>query len=261
MKLSIKFFILFLAIESAFSYSPYQLSWETDGYILGTGLTAGLTALIIDSKLDKITQEEINKLSTSDINAFDRLRMGKYSAGLSATSDVFLLGMASLPAGFLFDSKSNNDIVTIASMYFETMLIAGAIPYITKGSVQRFRPYTYEEDLEFSIKEDAEGRRSFFSGHSATSFASAVFLSKVYSDYFPDSKYIPYIWAGSLLLATTVAIMRIESGKHFLTDVITGAIFGSLVGYIVPELHKIKNNTNDFSIRVTPINIGISYSF
>ena len=87
-------------------------------------------------------------------------------------------------------------------------------------------------------KQETNARRAFFSGHATNSFASAVFLSTVYATYFPQSPWKPVIWAASLATAGVVAWFRVASGQHFPTDVLTGAIVGSAVGFIVPELHR-----------------------
>ncbi|MDR0382654.1 MAG: phosphatase PAP2 family protein, partial [Spirochaetaceae bacterium] len=43
---------------------------------------------------------------------------------------------------------------------------------------------------------------------------------------------------GAYTLATGIASMRIISGSHFLTDVLTGTAIGSFYGWIIPFLHK-----------------------
>jgi len=40
--------------------------------------------------------------------------------------------------------------------------------------------------------------------------------------------------------------LRYASGKHFPTDIITGALVGSAVGYFIPFLHR----TNESDINV-----------
>jgi membrane-associated phospholipid phosphatase len=87
-------------------------------------------------------------------------------------------------------------------------------------------------------KTTSDAKKSFFSRHTSAAFASAVFLSSVYGDYHPGSAARPYIWAGSLLAATAVGVMRCESGEHFPTDVIAGAVAGSAAGYLIPRLHR-----------------------
>jgi membrane-associated phospholipid phosphatase len=45
------------------------------------------------------------------------------------------------------------------------------------------------------------------------------------------------LWLGSEALAATTAVLRVEAGKHFWSDVAVGALVGSAVGYLVPQLH------------------------
>ena len=39
--------------------------------------------------------------------------------------------------------------------------------------------------------------------------------------------------------------MRIAAGKHFLSDVLTGAAIGSFWGYAVPKLHEISDRADN----------------
>ena len=68
-----------------------------------------------------------------------------------------------------------------------------------------------------------------------------MFVSNVYGDYFPNSKWKPFVWAGSLLAATTVGYLRFESGAHFPSDVLAGTVVGSAIGYVIPLLHRVEN--------------------
>jgi membrane-associated phospholipid phosphatase len=95
-------------------------------------------------------------------------------------------------------------------------------------------------------------------------FASAVLLSTLFCDYFPESKYKPLVWTGSLLLATTVGYLRFVSGVHFPTDILGGAVFGSAVGFLVPQLHQNSNSSeesNNLSYRIFPFQIMLLYNF
>ncbi|MBI5084163.1 MAG: phosphatase PAP2 family protein [Acidobacteria bacterium] len=62
---------------------------------------------------------------------------------------------------------------------------------------------------------------SFPSGHTITAFAVAVPVSIVY----------PGLFAGLLCCALSVAVSRILLGMHFLSDVVAGALTGTLLGY------------------------------
>ncbi len=42
------------------------------------------------------------------------------------------------------------------------------------------------------------------------------------------------VWATSLPMAAATGYLRIAADKHYLTDVLTGALIGSAVGFLVP---------------------------
>ena len=109
-------------------------------------------------------------------------------------------------------------------------------------------------------KLDKDARRSFFSGHAAVSFSSAVFASTVFGHYFPVSKLRPVIWVSSLGLATATAVLRYEAGKHFPSDLVVGAAVGSAMGWLVPKLHERKTRPNRLArqVTVTPWNNSLA---
>ena len=77
-----------------------------------------------------------------------------------------------------------------------------------------------------SSRNGAQAYGSFYSGHASTAFATAVFTGIWFSETYPGSQWIPWVWAGSLSAATAVAVLRVAAGKHFPTDVIAGAAAG-----------------------------------
>ncbi len=70
-------------------------------------------------------------------------------------------------------------------------------------------------------------------------FASAVYLSTVYSDYNTNPEWKPYVWAGSLLMAGVVGYLRYEAGEYFPTDILVGAITVSAIGYVISWMHRV----------------------
>jgi undecaprenyl-diphosphatase len=67
---------------------------------------------------------------------------------------------------------------------------------------------------------------SFPSGHTITAFAVAVSLSVYY----------PFLLPGLLFCAVSVALSRILTGMHFLSDVLAGAALGATLGYLSATL-------------------------
>lgn len=90
----------------------------------------------------------------------------------------------------------------------------GVLTFALKVAVQRTRP--------------DGGRHSFPSGHASASFASATVLGRRLG-----------VKAGlpAFLLATYVAVSRVQEKKHFPSDVVFGAALGVTVGRAVTAAH------------------------
>ena len=243
------FFILFFCGES-FAQSPYKLSRTQDSWLLASGAVASVTGFAAQHSVDPLSPGAINRLSREDVNAFDRRATKFYSTGLSTGSDVLVGTMLVFPAALFI----SNDVFTIGVMYTETMMFTGAASFIAKGLVHRTRPFAYNPTVPIDKKLAKEARRSFFSGHTAAAFSSAVFMSTVFSAYHPNSKWKPFIWSGSLLAASAVGVLRYRSGQHFPTDIFAGAVVGGAFGYLIPYLHK----TRTSGLSVAPASVGQS---
>ncbi|MCF0174179.1 MAG: phosphatase PAP2 family protein [Bacteroidales bacterium] len=76
----------------------------------------------------------------------------------------------------------------------------------------------------------------FFSGHASNCFGFALLSSLLLS----QDKRVNYWWYKVVIFiwAALVALSRIICGKHFLGDILVGAIFGLAVAYIIFLLYK-----------------------
>ena len=191
----------------------------------------------------------------SKVNKFDSLIMNPYSKPLDDTATIINYISMATPA-LLAINRSGEDIATLGVMYLETMAGAYASKEILKKVIDRPRPYTYFEGAPENEKDD--WNNSFPSGHTTLSFASAGFVSYVFSRYYPDSKWKIPVIAASYTAATATAVLRIMSGNHFMTDVITGALLGTLWGIGIPMLHTLGDNVE---MGVTPFALAFSISF
>ena len=209
--------------------------------------------LLILVSITLVSASTIN--DKSEVNKFDALVMNPYSKPLDKTASLLNAGLMVSPA-LLAINRSTEDIATLGVMYLETMAGAYASKEILKKVVDRPRPYTYFEGAPESEKD--EWNDSFPSGHTTMAFASAGFVSYVFSRYYPDSKWKAPVIAASYSLATTTALLRIMSGNHFMTDVLSGALLGTLWGIGIPMLHTLGDNVE---MGVTPFALAFSVSF
>lgn len=239
-------FLILLHSQPAFGQSPYHLKNSREIILGGSGLVLAGFGQYLNNNITPLTVIDVNQLSPEDVNRFDRSAIQKYSPNAASISDILLVATLALPAGLFLSGNVRDDFSTIGLMYAENLLLVNSFSLITKGLVRRIRPYVYNPDapLEEQLSKDAV--RSFYSGHTTNAFASAVFFSVVYNDYFPDSRWRTHVWIGSLGAASLVGILRYGAGKHFPTDIIAGAVVGSAIGFFIPYIHRQKNT--DFSL-------------
>ena len=93
--------------------------------------------------------------------------------------------------------------------------------YVLKDYVGRIRPYEVIDGLSCIIGK--VGSFSFPSGHTMTAFAAAIVIFKSR----PARLGIPV-----MVLAFLIGFTRLYVGVHYPTDVIFGAIMGTLIGLI-----------------------------
>lgn len=99
---------------------------------------------------------------------------------------------------------------------------------IIKHLVQRQRPYSHFNSLNLLISEPVT--YSFPSGHTGSSFAAATVLSC------RMPKLTPWVF----LFAILIAFSRLYLMVHYPTDVLAGALLGTLSAMVVLKIHKKK---------------------
>jgi membrane-associated phospholipid phosphatase len=119
----------------------------------------------------------------------------------------------------------------------ETLGISVALHQLTSLATQRARPFAYGP-TSADDRQSPDTYLSFYSGHTANSFAVASAYSYLFSLRHPHSRWRLPVWTLTHGLAALEGYLRITSGRHFPSDVIVGAVIGSSVGLIVPHLHR-----------------------
>ncbi len=126
---------------------------------------------------------------------------------------------------------------------FETLALTNAVTSVVKGVTARERPYGPEcrDGGELARTDDCHPsslNRSFFSGHTSTSFAAAS-LTCMHHAYLPlygGGAGDVAACAGAYAVAATTGVLRVMSDNHNLTDVTVGAAFGTAAGLGIPWL-------------------------
>ena len=185
---------------------------------------------------------ETNPNGTDGVNAFDRGARNTFKwanpAAASTISDVstfavipvFVLGIDLITTGSPRRwARWGVDLILIS----EAAAISGALNYVVKYAVARERPYVHYEKLSGTpFQSNADDTASFFSGHSTFAFAVASSAGTVASlRHYPLA---PLIWTVGMGLATFSGYLRVAADKHYLSDVMVGALVGSAVGATVP---------------------------
>lgn len=153
-----------------------------------------------------------------------------YGDKIYTTAGVILL----YTTGFLADNKELRETgMQSVAAYFSAALTTQAI----KQLFGRSRPYREEGPGRFDFWPCDRSRRSFPSGHVASTFA----LSTVMAEQDENSLW-KIAWFGA---STLVGAARIYNDKHWFSDIIFGGVLGYAIGSFTT--HHFKNNTNKSS--------------
>lgn len=147
----------------------------------------------------------------------------------------------------------------------QTLAVLAGFQGLMNVSVSRERPYGQDcgsaELPSDSIDCQGSNRyRSFFSGHTSTSFASAALICvhhlklKLLGPVGDIASCI-----GSELVAATVSTFRIVGDMHYATDVLTGMFVGTALGVGIPLLHyrSSEKKPDEANINIIPIGTGL----
>ena len=157
----------------------------------------------------------------------------------------------------------------MALMNIEAIAFNTSLNQIVGGLASRERPYRVECQLleDENDRRDCRGRkrfRSFYSGHTSTTFAVAGLTCMhhahlpLYGGGFADV--LPCI--SSFAIAGATGTLRIVADQHWATDVLVGAGMGTFSGLAIPYLlhygwgEPDKPEPDEISVRVLPLPTG-----
>lgn len=133
-----------------------------------------------------------------------------------------------ISVSLLFSKKTRNiGILSLLALFLSVIMDN----VILKNVIARSRPFDVVEGLTCLIKKPTD--YSFPSGHTGSSFAAAVVLFLNFPKKYSFS---------ALILAFLIGFSRLYVGVHYLSDVIGGAVIGTMIAVTVcmigRNLHK-----------------------
>lgn len=182
---------------------------------------------------------------------------------LAGVSDGVVLGALMVPAAYAgarlaAGGDDRRAPVDHALLAWEGGMVALALAEVAKVTADAERPYValcghdagcYADlgvgkvvvDAERPLVLDSEARSSFFSGHTALAGGTTFALAHVVAFGGPGRPpvlrvVLPYVAAAAV--TSTVAVLRVESARHYPTDVLVGGLVGASVGVAVAEFHR-----------------------
>lgn len=174
--------------------------WGSLAFALGAGLTGALYPLDDDIN-DSLSEDEIFGSTTNTI--------------VDYAFAPYTLGGVSILLWISGHASHHPKLALTGRALTESLFLTLAITYITKGIFRRTRPNG--------------GSLSFPSAHTSAAFATAGVLTVFYG------------WKAavpSYAIASLIGVSRIDNKSHFLTDVVMGAVIGSVVGIGTAKFHK-----------------------
>jgi len=212
----------------------YRLRVAEDAPVIAASLAIGATPLLFTHELPPA--ECLPRCNRHRVSAVDRWSIGLRSAFAGLLSDILVVAVPL--AGLALDLADEPDRAfwQDAAVALEAYSLQVVVLTLTKFAVRRPRPFVYDESLPVQERSGRDSTLSFFSGHTSTAFVSAVAFAETYRRRHEGASVVA-VYAGGLTLATLVGACRILAGKHFLTDVLVGALVGTSLGLLVPALH------------------------
>jgi membrane-associated phospholipid phosphatase len=185
----------------------------------GAGLAFG-TSVILDRRTGPPSCAPCDPAA---VPAFDRWIIRPVASDYSLTSDVMLIGVAAGTLGHTLtrDAGSRRAVASLEALAWTVGITA-----LSKSLIGRKRPVLYTSAAP-AVADDVKNQRSMPSGHAAAAFAlaSAYWLNN-------DDIGTPAV-AVALTGALAVSVLRVAAAKHFPSDVLVGALVGTLTALAV----------------------------
>lgn len=223
-----------------------------------TGALGG-ASLIFDGLYLGGTEAQLRGANVIDGPVRDAL-MANTDEGREIAAKISDVLLGTLLAWPIFDAAviagiadTNSDVFwQLTWIAAESYALEMLINTVFKQLVARERPHgsrcTLEDRLENPGRCGPTGRlRSFYSGHASFAFSAAgqVCVHHTHLPLYGNEIADGFACGGALLMATAVATLRMIADRHYLTDVLMGAVLGLSTGFLMPYLLHYQWDTRD----------------
>lgn len=158
-----------------------------------------------------------------------------------------VVGFAAIPGSPLLaaglygvgELDDRDDLRDVGLQTGQAIVLAGGVTLLGKVAMGRARPHTSPDDpyrLRLGGGLSGDDYQSFPSAHTAAAFASAFVLSDEIAERHPGTA----VWVipTTFGAATLAGLSRVFHDHHWVSDIVAGAVVGSLSGWVVTELHE-----------------------
>jgi membrane-associated phospholipid phosphatase len=195
---------------------------------------------------------------------WDKPFADRYSESADLASDIgSVLAVAPLTVGAIAwhqGASNGSEFATFTVMFAQAIAIGNGLNLAVRSLEIWPRPYIYAENGDGKEKAEnakAEAYGSFFSGHATAAFTVATFTDQWFRTAYPHSRYKGIMRATAYSLAGLESVLRVAAGKHFISDIVVGALVGTGVSLGILEIHR--NRNENFSVWAGPGVMGITF--
>lgn len=220
----------------------YRVNAWVDAPLIAAGTTGFITGMRAQNAKPSLALSELGALSNYRVPAFDRMALRIDPSGQERAmriSDRVMYGTLAAPGLLLLDGRVRKEWLNVYSLYVETAALTSGMQAWSCVGAGRYRPIAYIESATLDQRMDQRNSNSFYSGHTANTAMASFFMAQVISDMHPElgqKKW--WLYGAATIPPAVVGYYRIQAGKHFPTDVLTGALMGAATGILVPVLHR-----------------------
>jgi len=236
---------------STVDLTALKVNWVVDGVVTGGTLALWVLPEFFKSSLAPAAARWYDPPGV-DVSVRTAL-VWSNPAPAAVTSDILV---AAVPVGLglwvFLEAEAAGGLRTAAEdllVITEAMTVAGALTTVTRYTTARIRPYAYFGQGS-GVPED---HLSFWSGHTTTAFSAAAAAG--YVAQLRGYESWPWIYAVGFTAAGAVSYFRVAGDKHWMTDVVVGAVMGTGIGFLVPWLHR---SNPALSLRLVPQPEGLA---